>query len=69
MVKAFRESEDYKNYKAAAEEIKKDPSAVQMLKDFRNKNFEIQKQQMQGEQPSQEQVEQLQKTVWNYKIK
>ncbi|WP_350344362.1 YlbF family regulator [Proteinivorax tanatarense] len=61
LVKAFKESDDYQQYKEVSEKIKSDSSSVKMLKDFRKKNFELQKLQMQGKEPSQEQMEQIQK--------
>ncbi|WP_353892696.1 YlbF family regulator [Proteinivorax hydrogeniformans] len=61
LVKAVKESEDYKQYKEVATRIKSDSTSVEMLKDFRKRNFELQKLQMQGKEPSQDQIDQIQK--------
>lgn len=61
LAKALRESPDFKELKEAQEALKADPSAKDMLLDFRREQFEIQKQQLSGIEVSEEQKEKLEK--------
>lgn len=61
--KAIRESNEYKNLKQAYSEVNSDPSAKQMFDNFRNIQMQLQQKQMMGQDISQAEVEQAQKTV------
>lgn len=61
LIKAFQELPDFKEYKRLAELIKKDDDAQRMLIDFRKKNFEIQKLQLEGKPLDQEKIQEAQK--------
>ena len=56
---ALRQSEEYKNYKEAQEALKNDPSAKNMLLDFRRQQLQLQKQQLSGISLAPEQVEKM----------
>ncbi|HOB86316.1 MAG TPA: YlbF family regulator [Bacillota bacterium] len=58
---ALRQSEEYKNYKEAQEALKNDPSAKNMLLDFRRQQLQLQKQQLSGISLAPEQVEKMKK--------
>lgn len=59
--RAIKESEEYKQYKAAAEKIKENEELDKMMKDFMNKQIEMQTQQMLGQEPEQSMMESIQK--------
>lgn len=59
--KAIKESEEYKQYKAAADKIKENPELDKMMKDFMDKQIEMQTKQMLGEEASAEVMESIQK--------
>lgn len=61
--KAIRSSNEYVNLKRIYDEVNSDPSAKQMFHNFRNLQLELQQKQMMGQEISQEEVEQAQKTV------
>ena len=61
LIKAFHELPDFKEYKRLAELIKKDEDAQRMLIDFRKKNFEIQKLQLEGKPMDQVKIQEAQK--------
>lgn len=61
LIKAFQELPDFKEYKRLAERIKKDEDAQRLLIDFRRKNFEIQKLQLEGKPLDQAKIEEAQK--------
>ncbi|UII56858.1 YlbF family regulator [Cytobacillus spongiae] len=61
--KAIRQSDEYTNLKNAYDEVNADPSAKEMFENFRNIQMQLQQKQMMGQEISQEEVEQAQKTV------
>lgn len=61
--KAVRESGEYKALKKAYDNVNADPSAKTMFESFRNIQMELQQKQMMGQDITQEEVEQAQKTV------
>jgi cell fate (sporulation/competence/biofilm development) regulator YlbF (YheA/YmcA/DUF963 family) len=63
MEKAIRESAEYSNLKKLYDEVNSDESARNMFESFRNIQLQLQQKQMMGEDISQEEVEQAQKTV------
>lgn len=63
MEKAIRSSNEYVNLKRLYDEVNADPSARTMFDSFRNIQMQLQQKQMMGEEISQEEVEQAQKTV------
>lgn len=63
MEKAIRGSQEYLNLKRLYDEVNSDESARRMFENFRNIQLQLQQKQMMGENISQEEVEQAQKTV------
>jgi cell fate (sporulation/competence/biofilm development) regulator YlbF (YheA/YmcA/DUF963 family) len=63
MEKAIRSSNEYVNLKRLYDEVNADESARNMFESFRNIQMQLQQKQMMGEDISQEEVEQAQKTV------
>ncbi|AGX03267.1 MULTISPECIES: YlbF family regulator [Bacillaceae] len=61
--KAIRQSDEYTNLKKIYDEVNSDESARTMFENFRNIQMELQQKQMSGQEISQEEVEQAQKTV------
>ncbi len=61
LVKALKESDDYKEYIRLANVIKKDNEAQRMLKDFRKKNFDVQKLQLERKPVDQSKIDEMQK--------
>jgi len=61
--KAIRQSDEYNNLKKMYDEVNGDPSAKAMFENFRNIQMQLQQKQMMGQEISQEEVEQAQKTV------
>ncbi|WP_026583963.1 YlbF family regulator [Bacillus sp. J33] len=61
--KAVRESDEYNALKQAYDDVNADPSAKTMFENFRNIQMELQQKQMMGQDITQEEVEQAQKTV------
>jgi|SRR5690625_3330603 len=59
--KAIRNSNEYKDLKAAFESVMNDESAKQMFEGFRNSQLELQEKQMQGEEITQDEIEKAQK--------
>lgn len=57
---AIKESEEYKHFKAAEDQLKTKPDLEKMMKDFQEKSMEIQLKQMTGEQPDAEDMQKLQ---------
>ena len=57
LTKAVRESREYTDLKKAQEELKSDPSAKEMLLDFRRHQLELQRQVMAGLEVAGEQTE------------
>ena len=56
---AIKESEEYKHFKAAEDQLKTKPDLEKMMKDFQEKSIEIQLKQMPGEQPDSEDMQKL----------
>lgn len=61
--KALRESEDFKNLKRLYDEVNADESASKMFENFRNIQLNLQQKQMQGQEITQEEIDQAQKSV------
>lgn len=59
--KAIKESEEHKQYKAAADKVKKNPELDKMMKDFLDKQIAMQTKQMLGEEVSADIMESIQK--------
>ena len=61
--KALRESDDFKNLKKLYDEVNADESASKMFENFRNIQLNLQQKQMQGQEITQEEIDQAQKSV------
>lgn len=61
--KALRNSEDFQYLKRLYDEVEADESARRMFENFRNIQLQLQQKQMNGEEITQEEVEQAQKSV------
>ncbi|WP_210364680.1 YlbF family regulator [Bacillus sp. REN3] len=61
--KAIRNSSEYSNLKKMYDEVNNDESARRMFENFRNIQMQLQEKQMMGQEITQEEVEQAQKTV------
>ncbi len=61
LARALRESSEFKEMKEAQSAVKTDPSAKEMLLDFRKEQFNMHKQQLSGVEVSQEQKDKLEK--------
>ncbi|MDP4162527.1 MAG: YlbF family regulator [Bacillota bacterium] len=61
--KVIRQSDEYKQLRKMYDEVNADPSARAMFENFRRVQMELQQKQMQGQQISQDEVMQAQKTV------
>ncbi|MFD2216222.1 YlbF family regulator [Metabacillus endolithicus] len=61
--KALRESDDFKALKNLYDEVNADESASKMFENFRNIQLNLQQKQMSGQEISQEEIEQAQKSV------
>jgi cell fate (sporulation/competence/biofilm development) regulator YlbF (YheA/YmcA/DUF963 family) len=61
--KAIRSSSEYTNLKNLYDEVNNDESAKKMFENFRNIQMQLQEKQMMGQEITQEEVEQAQKTV------
>ncbi|PXW93064.1 cell fate (sporulation/competence/biofilm development) regulator YlbF (YheA/YmcA/DUF963 family) [Streptohalobacillus salinus] len=60
---AIRESEEFNNLKEAYEKVMNDEIAKKMFDDFRSTQIELQQKQMQGQEITEEEVEQARKVV------
>lgn len=60
LVRAIKESNEVKEYLALKEELYKDEKNKEMIKDFRDKQVEVQSLLMQGKEAEQEKIEKLQ---------
>lgn len=73
LVRAIKESNEVKEYMALKEELYKDVNSKEMIKDFREKQVEVQSLLMQGKEADNEKMEKLQSLyqilVSNPKIK
>ncbi len=54
LAQAIKASEEFKQYSAVKEKIKANPELDKMLKDFQQKQFELQAKQMMGEEVTEE---------------
>ncbi len=61
--KALRESDDFKTLKRLYDEVNADESASKMFENFRNIQLNLQQKQMQGQEITQEEIDQAQKSV------
>lgn len=61
--KALRESDDFKELKRLYDEVNADEIAGKMFENFRNIQLNLQKKQMAGEEITQEEITQAQKSV------
>ncbi|QHE51325.1 YlbF family regulator [Pontibacillus sp. HMF3514] len=61
--RAIRESEEFQGLKQAYEAVMADENAKQMFDNFRNTQIELQQKQMQGQEISEEEVEEARKVV------
>ncbi|GAA0438417.1 YlbF family regulator [Lentibacillus halophilus] len=61
--KAIRNSEEFTNLKQAYDNVMADPQAKEMFENFRNTQMELQDKQMQGQEISEEEVEEARKVV------
>lgn len=61
--KAIRNSSEYTNLKNLYDAVNSDESARKMFESFRNIQMQLQEKQMMGQEITQEEVEQAQKTV------
>jgi len=63
MEKAIRQSDEYKQLKQMYDEVNADESARKMFENFRDIQMKLQQKQMMGQEISQEEVDEAQKTV------
>jgi cell fate (sporulation/competence/biofilm development) regulator YlbF (YheA/YmcA/DUF963 family) len=61
--KALRESDEFKSLKRLYDEVNADESASKMFENFRNIQLNLQQKQMSGEEISEEEIQQAQKSV------
>lgn len=61
--KAIRESEEFKELQVAFEAVMNDSSTRQMFENFRDTQMKLQEKQMQGQEITQEEVEEARKIV------
>ncbi len=61
LAKALRESNEFKEIKEAQVNLKADRSALNMLTDFRKRQFDLQKQQLSGLEVADQQKEKIEK--------
>lgn len=59
--RAIKESEEYRQYKAASDKVKENEELDRMLQDFMQKQVEVQTKQMMGEEVGPEVMESIQK--------
>lgn len=60
LAKALAESEEYRTYKASKEKVDKNSSAMDMLKDFKKRQFELQAMQLSGQKLDESTLSQIQ---------
>ncbi len=60
---AVRESTEFTNLKAAYQEVNADPAAKQLFENFRNVQMQLQQKQMMGQEISEQEAQQAQKTL------
>jgi cell fate (sporulation/competence/biofilm development) regulator YlbF (YheA/YmcA/DUF963 family) len=61
--KVLRQSDEYTTLKQWYDEVNADPAAQQLFEKFRNIQIELQQKQMMGQEITQQEVEEAQKTV------
>ena len=61
LARALRESPEYKAFAAAKARVKENATGRQMIKDYHNKQLEVQSEVLQGKEPSAAQQEGLQR--------
>lgn len=61
LVRSIRESDAFVRARTAKQAIEQEPSTLQMVQDFKRRQFQLQTQQMMGQAPSEEDMSQLQK--------
>lgn len=61
--KALRESDDFKTLKRLYDEVNADESASKMFENFRNIQLNLQQKQMSGQEITQDEIDQAQKSV------
>ncbi|PKR78262.1 hypothetical protein CEY16_00445 [Halalkalibacillus sediminis] len=61
--KGLRESEEFQDLKQSYENVMNDPTTKQMFDNFRDTQMNLQQKQMQGEEISEEEVEEAKKVV------
>ena len=60
LAQAIKASEEFKQYSAVKEKVKANPELDKMLKDFQQKQFELQAKQMMGEEVNDEAMSSVQ---------
>lgn len=60
LASAVKESEEFKQYDTAKKKIEASPDLENAIKDFMNRQFELQASQMMGQEPDQEMIQQMQ---------
>jgi len=63
LARALRESPEYKAFSVAKQRVKGNSTGEQMVKDYHNKQLEIQSDVLQGKEPSKAQQESLQRLL------
>ena len=59
LVSAFKQTNEYTEYKALKEELKKTPETYNMLKDFKDKQAELQMAYINGQEPDKSKQDKL----------
>ena len=59
LVSAFKQTNEYTEYKALKEELKKTPETYNMLKDFKDKQAELQMAYINGQEPDKTKQEEM----------
>lgn len=58
---SIKESKEYQDVKLAQQQVNSDPESKRMMDEFRHRQVELQSQMMSGQQPSQEELEKMEK--------
>ena len=61
LVSAFKQTNEYTEYKTLKEELKKTPETYNMLKDFKDKQAELQMAYINGQEPDKSKQEEMEK--------
>ncbi len=59
LITAFKQTNEYTEYKALKEELKKNPETYNMLKDFKDKQAELQMAYINGQEPDKSKQEEM----------